>query len=379
MLRVVVLTLVIVLASPAQAQLPRCGERPTFVDPPWVNGIYWCLEEVYQDPNRAELAFTSLAAAPDGTLYAASPMTGQVFALTDEDGDGLPESPQAVIDGLVLPNGLVYFEGALYISAGTNVYHWQDGELTVLVDDLPTGGFWAGGLTVGPDRRLYVGVMAPCDGCQPDRGQGAIWSFALDGSDGHLVAGGFHAPTDMAFLYDTLWTVDSMPAAFDAAPDADEINRVNPGGFYGWPDCAGWVAVPTHTPGAVDCSEAEPPALALPTHSGPLGLAAYTGDTFPNLQNTLLVTLSGSYNRAALSGYSLAVVQMDTAGSPIGYTIILPEQADPLNPPGLTLQDIQYRGSGLWPGRPLDVTVSAEGWVYISISGGRILALRPQV
>jgi hypothetical protein len=43
-----------------------------------------------------------------------------------------------------------------------------------------------------------------------------------------------------------------------------------------------------------------------------------------------------------------------------------------------TVEQMNYRGSGLWPHRPLDVTVNAWGWIYISVGGGRILAIRPQ-
>jgi len=39
---------------------------------------------------------------------------------------------------------------------------------------------------------------------------------------------------------------------------------------------------------------------------------------------------------------------------------------------------MNYRGSGFFPQRPLDVAVSERGWVYISISGGRIIAMRPK-
>ena len=38
---------------------------------------------------------------------------------------------------------------------------------------------------------------------------------------------------------------------------------------------------------------------------------------------------------------------------------------------------MSYRGSGFFPQRPLDVAVTEQGWVYISIGGGRILVLRP--
>ncbi len=85
------------------------------------------MEEVINDPTLGELAFTALAAAPDGTLYAARPLAGEVWALADTNGDFLPDTPHLVADGLTLPNGLDYHDGALYISGGSHVYRLQDG------------------------------------------------------------------------------------------------------------------------------------------------------------------------------------------------------------------------------------------------------------
>src|SRR5512145_787252 len=102
----VILLLALVPAVAAQALLP-CADRPTLTDPPWVNAALWCVERLVTGDSSAELAFTALAAAPDGTLYAARPLTGQVLALRDTDGDELPDTPHVVADGLTLPNGLV--------------------------------------------------------------------------------------------------------------------------------------------------------------------------------------------------------------------------------------------------------------------------------
>src|SRR5690606_18984266 len=138
--------LLLFIATPVLAQeLPPCFERPQYRDPPWVYGHLHCLENVYVEPDGAELAITALTAAPDGTLYAARPLDGQVIALADSDGDLLPDSPQVVIDGLTLPNGLAYVGDALYIAGGPHLYRYADGTLDMLVDDLPVGpGGWAG-------------------------------------------------------------------------------------------------------------------------------------------------------------------------------------------------------------------------------------------
>lgn len=371
----------------AQAPLPPCGERPTLTDPPWINGNDWCLEEVIADDSAGELGFTALAAAPDGTLYAARPLDGEILALRDMDGDGLPERPTVIAEGLTLPNGLAYFDEALYVSGANHIYRIPlplNGEppssesVEILVDDVPAGaGFWTGGLTIA-DEHIYVAVGAACDFCETaEEGRGAIWRYELDGSGAELVASGLRQPGDVAWLNGTLWTLDSAHDAADGA-NLDELNRLEAGAHYGWPYCAGADNQPDLPSDTFDCASAVPPSLTFPTHSNPLGMAAYTDDTFPKIQDSLLVVLNGSYNQSWLEGFTLAAVLFDEAGrQPSSYRVILPEQTNPNIPPGLTLQDLHYQGSGVWPRRPIDVTVSAEGWIYLSVGGGRILALRP--
>jgi glucose/arabinose dehydrogenase len=360
-----------------QDALPPCEKRPTHVDPPWVVGALWCLERVVQDDSGEELSFTSLATAPDGTLYATRPLTGEVLALTDSDGDGLPDSPQVVADGLTLPNGLAYDQNALYISGGAHIYRMIGNRLDVLVDDLPSeGGFWTGGLAVGPDKRIYVGIGAPCDYCEQNESErGAVWSFALDGSDKQVVATRLRDPSDLAFRDGVLWTVDSARDTL-TEPGLDELDRVLPGANFGWPYCIGADNHRDTLASAFDCSSATAPAYTFPTHSTPLGMAYYGSDTFPGIKGDLLITMSGSTDQSHLEGYALAAVHFDPVSDvPVGDDTLIPKQAR-----GSEMRDLQlvhYQGSGFWPHRPLDVAVNAAGWIYVSVGGGTIYALRP--
>ena len=64
-----------------QAELGKCSLRPAVVQGAlFVDNQRWCVENVVDDPQMEPLAFTALAAAPDGTLYATRPLTGQVMA-----------------------------------------------------------------------------------------------------------------------------------------------------------------------------------------------------------------------------------------------------------------------------------------------------------
>lgn len=365
-----ILTLILFPSGTGQGQdLPPCPERPTHQDPPWVS-LDWCLEVVIKDESAGELAFSALAVGPDGTLYATRPHTGEILALTDTDSDALPDAPQVIADGLTLPNGLVWHDDALYISGGARLDRWRDNQLVTLVDDLPSGsGFWTGRLTIGPDERLYVGSGAPCERCEQNApGRATIWSYALDGSDPQVIATGIREPMDVAFLGGYLWSVDTAPDQTTEV-DGDRLLQIEPGAFYGWPEC------PVQGENG-DCTNLPLAALTFPTHSHPVGLEAYTANTFPRIQNHLLVVLSGSQGTAALEGYTLVAVPIQSDGSASDYRIIVPESAT--TEFAVPLLRMHYVKSGFWPLRPLDVAVSPEGWIYISVSGGSIYALRPR-
>ena len=91
--------------------------------------------------------------------------------------------------------------------------------------------------------------------------------------------------------------------------------------------------------------------------------------------DSLLVALAGSSGQFDLRGYALAQIQPDT-----GEVVVrIPQPADAGGPVDFArVQDLNYRTVGFYPERPYDVAVSQQGWVYISLSNGRILAIRPQ-
>lgn len=358
--------------------LPPCGDRPTVLGLPWVDNSRWCVERVYFDDSVGEMAFTALAAAPDGTLYVARPYAGEIYALTDSDADGLPDQPQRVASGLTLPNGLAYYAGALYISGGPNLYRFQDDVVETLVDDLPYGpGFWTGGLDIGPDERLYVGIGAPCDYCVPGEDRSLLLSFALDGTDRQIVAKGLRQPSAVAWHLNALWTVDTARDGLGDSPNLDELNRVEPGVHFGWPYCIGAENQPDWPGVDFACENATPPVLALPTHSTPLAMVSYPGDALAELQDTLIIALGGAYNSVYLQGYMVIAVRFDAQDQPLDYQVLVPSVNPNSHVRAFQTQTINYYKFGLWPHKPYGLAVSPEGWLYLSVGGGKIYALRP--
>lgn len=362
-------------ARAAENPLPPCHERPTFRDPPWVDAGRFCLELVYQTAQNEALALVALAVAPDGTLYAASPLRGEIQALRDSDGDGLPDAAQVLLGGLSRPSALAWHDDALYIGAADGIWRLRadDREPELLVADLPRlTGQADGDLVIDGNGAIYLSLAAPCSACDVNDAP-SILAIAPDGSR-RALARGLRQPAGLALRHGELWATDIAGRAAARQGDAlDEINRIEPGAHYGWPWCVGAQRLPAR-PGAIDCERTAAPALALPTGSYPLGLAWYDHAALPDLQGSLLVTLHGSRHRITLRGYALAAIRFDESGRALAPEAILPQETGGRN---FSVSKMNYRGSGFWPERPLDVAVSPEGWIYVSVTGGRILALRP--
>ncbi len=353
----------------------NCDDRPTFMDPPWFDGARFCAELVYQSPQNEALALASLAVAPDGTLYAASPLRGEVWALRDSDDDRLPDRAQRLLSGLIQPTGMDWHDDALYILSGAGILRLPAGAQNagLFVADLPLQPGQAGGdLVVGPDGTLYASLAAACSHCEPDD-RPSILAVDQDGSRHSILARGLRLPAGLALRHGELWATDSIGRAGAAQGDAlDEINRIQAGAHYGWPWCGDTGRLPALS-ATTDCDAFVAPALTLPTGSTPLGLAYYDHEALPDLRDSLLVTLHGSRHRVELRGYGLAVIRFDAEGNPLEGEVIIPQERGGNN---LSVSRMNYRGVGFWPERPLDVAISPEGWVYVSVTGGRILALR---
>lgn len=351
--------------------LPGCGERPGTITLPRINYNYYCLETITQTDAGRPFAYTALAFAADGSLYATRPLQGQLIHLSDRDGDGLPESEQVILSGLDKPNSLFMAADGLYIAGGAHIYRYADGDLTTLIDDLPSDtGYWTGGL-VAHEERLYVGIGVNCDDCQPTADRGIILSYALDGSDRQVVATGLHQPAALAVFQGDVWFTDIMPADDPQYPH-DEINRLVIGADYGYPACA---------------DECEPPIIPIANGYAPVALLAYEGEAFPNLEGQLLALLAGAERTAQLRG-------PDLVGFDLESERIIAEALFPYDPtvyvdgPFAINMDTGYinpatnylnqRGAGFWPQRLYGLAINAQGWMAFSVSDGRLMALRPR-
>ena len=372
------------------ADLAPCRDRATVIHGElFADNSRWCVEGILHDRQIEPFAFTALEVAPDGTLYATRPLSGAVVAIRDSDGDALPDKMESLAEDLTLPMGLAYHDEYLYVSGGNHIYRIaESGFVDAIVDDLPSGsGFWTGGITIGDDKRIYVAVAAPCDNCEFDeRERGAILSMNLDGSDRRVVASGFRHPADVAFYRGRLWTLDSAPRQTEGKA-ADELNLVTPGGWYGFPYCLG-AGLSNISAADIDCGDAIAPVMLFGSGANPISLAAYRQDSLPGTEDTLIVVLSGEPSQIDIVGYKVIMITLDEANRPLGATILIPYRKLDLRQAytayrgeGLYWERniwLSELGYGIYPQQPLAVAVHPQGWIYISITGGRIIVLRPR-
>ena len=244
---------------------------------------------------------TSLAFAPDGTLYVSSE-TGLVMKLADTDSDGKADSVDPLSQRFVLPLGLAFYDGALYVSSRGRVHTLRDtdgddefDEVEEIISGLPVvGGHQNNGLAFGPDSKLYMNLGSTCNACiEADERNATIMRFNADGTDGTVYASGLRNVYDLAFHPedDTLWAADN---GRDDRPNLvpEELNLIVEGGDYGWPSCWG-------DGGGTGCEGTLPPIAEMEAHGSANGLAFYTGDMFPDeYRNNIFIALWGSLSGA---------------------------------------------------------------------------------
>ena len=89
------------------------------------------------------------------------------------------------------------------------------------------------------------------------------------------------------------------------------------------------------------------------------------------------MVLGGNHDSIYLQGFQLLAVTFDAENNPSGTRVLIPIGDQKGHLAAWSWLKISYEGLGLWPNRPLGVAVSPEGWIYLSVTSGRIYVLRP--
>ncbi len=261
-------------------------------------------------------------------LYVTRPNPGDVLRLEDSDGDGVADDSSVVATGLPLVHGIVFRGDQVYLATDTQVLlasvdaGGDFGVPTVIVDDLPDGGQHPRRtLGISPDDQLFISVGSSCDACEESNDEHATMLVAaLDGTTRstfatglrNTIGFGWHPTTNQLWGMDhgSDWRGDDIPP--------EELNAIAEGSDYGWPYCYGArqpdpvIQDPPEGSKADYCATTSAPALSTQAHNAPIGLAFYTGTSFPTeYQGDAFIAMRGSWNRLPPTGYKVVRLVFD--------------------------------------------------------------------
>jgi glucose/arabinose dehydrogenase len=311
-------------------------------------------------PNARFLRFT-----PTGDLLVSTPRSGRIVLLErDADGDGHSDGARTLLEGLDRPHGIDLHDGWLYVGETGAVVRVRfdpaarrtEGAVERVVTDLPAGGnHWTRTVRFGPDGWMYVSVGSSCNACvEGDPRRAAMLRFRPDGSDGEIVATGLRNAVGFDWRpgSNELYATDNGRDLLGDDRPPCELNRIVPGGFYGWPVANGdRVPDPDLGAGHEDAIAGSiAPVHAFRAHNAPLGISFLRGADWPGpYRDAALVALHGSWNRTRKDGYQVASLHWFPDGR-------IDER------PFLTgfLRDDEVIG------RPVDVAEGPDGAVYVS-------------
>jgi len=299
----------------------------------------------------------------------------RITLLRDADGDGRPELRTVLVDHLNSAFGIVEVGNDLYVANTDAIlrYPFTPGQTQITarpqkVIDLPAGlinHHWTKSLTASPDgSMLYVGVGSNSNvqerGPEAEADRAAILEVNLQSGRSRVFASGLRNPNGLTFYpgSDTLWAVINERDEIGPNLVPDYLTSVRPGAFYGWPySYYGQHVDPRVRPQRPDLvAKAIPPDYALSSHVAPLGLAFYTGESFPPMfRGGAFIGEHGSWNRSEYNGYRVVFVRF-SGGRPVGKP--------------LTMVAGFLDGDGNARGRPVGVAVDRTGALIIADDAG---------
>lgn len=292
----------------------------------------------------------------NGTLFVCS-KSGNVYAITKD-------RKVFVIDrGLKLSIGIDFYDGDLYVSDLTRIRKYEHvlkdlkhPPTAVIINDSFPGDRHHGGkfMKVGPDKKLYVTIGAPCNVClNEDERYAAITRIDLDGGNFDVYAKGVRNSVgfDWHPVTGELWFTDNGIDWLGDEKPPDELNRAERRGqHFGFPFVHGKGIHDPYYWGVKPDTPFTPPAYELPAHVASLGMRFYTGELFPEYyKNGIFIAEHGSWNRTEKTGYRVSFIKVKN-NKAVSYEIFASGW---------------LQNGTVW-GRPADVEVGPDGSLYVS-------------
>lgn len=263
-----------------------------------------------------------------------------ITLLRDSNKDGIPDLRETFLskdNGLNQPFGMLVIGNWFYV-ANTNAvlrYPYKAGQTKITgkgekIVDLPAGKHnrhWSRNIIANSDNsKIYIAVGSGSNiaenGIENELLRANILEVNPDGSDLRVFAAGLRNPVGMGWApgTKTLWTVVNERDGLGEDLVPDYLTSVKENGFYGWPYTYFGqyedVRVKETKPELV--KKTLVPDFPLGSHTASLGLAFYTGNSFPEkYKNGAFIAQHGSWNRKIISGYCVIFVPFKD-GKPSG-------------------------------------------------------------
>lgn len=304
----------------------------------------------------------ALALGSRGTVFVGS-QEGNVYALVDRNQDHKADRSYVLAQGLNMPNGVAFRDGALYVAEVNRILrfdqiedHLENPGTPVVINDRLPKDRWHGWkfIAFGPDGLLYVPVGGPCNVCErDDERYASLLRMKPDGSDVEVFAKGIRNTVgfDWHPVTKDLWFTDNGRDMLGDDIPPDELNQAPKQGMhFGFPYChAGTIADPEFGKKRT-CEEFTPPAMKLGPHVAAIGMRFYTGTMFPEeYRNQIFIAEHGSWNRSTPIGYRVSLVRL-VENKAVKYETFA--------------EGWLQRGRAL--GRPVDVLVMPDGALLVS-------------
>ncbi|AFZ46367.1 NHL repeat containing protein [Cyanobacterium stanieri PCC 7202] len=285
-----------------------------------------------------------LQLTPEGDVLVTETRDNRITRLEDTNGDGVADQRSVFADvsnGLDIPFGMAFTDNYFFLGNhnGVRRYSYSSGQNQLegegeLIATLPGGGYnqhWTRNVVVSPtEDKLYVSIGSRSNNDVEELPRASIQTMDFDGNNQETFAFGLRNPVGLDFhpltnrLFTTVNERDGL--GDDLVPDF--FTSVQEGGFYGWPYSyfTPELLDPRHTDSNGESVNPElvsrtiMPEVLIKSHSAPLGMQFYDGDTFPErYRNGAFVAFRGSWNRSEGTGYKLVFVPFDENGEPRGY------------------------------------------------------------
>ena len=239
-----------------------------------------------------------LTYSPAGDLYVGQ-LLGSNSAITilpDRNHDRQADRAIRVATDLNSPNnvsfrpagfGTVFAVGAfdrvrVYTDTRGDLSFADSATLVSGLSNVTSGRHKSKTVSYGPDGLLYLSKGSAADDPPSAESIVGVWRYNADGSGGQKIAANLRNSVGLAWdaVGGGFWGADNGSDDLGADIPHDELNLLTGGGDYGWPYCYD-KGIPSPKAVAYDCSKTRNPTTLLGPHAGALGMAFYTGGSFP--------------------------------------------------------------------------------------------------